>query len=375
MTSRPAGVHHIAKDAPSVETVATRNMSRRAARVHGAGADNEYDLQHMANMIACLTAVRLDKQGDLAPRQRIGATRALDWLVHFARGNMPGEVLASMTMDESVAARVALVQVYSVALRAVSEAGGAAIAAGGHNRPTGSQRKHANVPSASSAAGWVETLQYSSDLIHCMLHSTAMVDTPPAPDARPNGGPHDGVQTAFLLTYRRACFKVVAAMLRSDALSALSRLLAAEQHRGTAAVLGMGATVDILWPVVDLADIGRRYPGKLLSLGDCQDGGQQQQPQPQLLGPAVLRALAASGVVEHVCRFAVTRLARPARGTERAAGEFHKHASVICGLAEEVSLLACEALIARRGDAADAWAVLLSPCLQVGRCRAWRNRL
>ncbi len=351
-------------------------MNRRATRVRGANADSDYDLRHTADMLACLTkAVNPDKHGDLAPRQRIAATRALEWLVHYVKGNMRGEVITSMIMDECIAARVALVQVYGMALRAVSEAGGAANAAGGLKHPTGSPSKPSSIPNASSAAGWVETLQYSSFLIHSMLHNKELVDPPPASDPLPNAAPHDGDQADVTHSYRRACFKVLAALLRSDVLESLSRLLAAELHRGAAAVLDVRATMVALWPLGDLACTGRLWPGEILSLGECKGGGQQQPPQPRLLGPAVLRALAASGVVEHVCRFAVTRLAGPARGAGRAAGESHKHGSLLCGLVEEVAFLACEALTEDRGDAADAWAVLLSPCFQVGRCRAWRNRL
>ncbi len=231
--------------------------------------------------------------------------------------------------------------------------------------------KHANVPGASSAAGWVEALQYSSKLIHLILYFKQAVDPPPAPDAPPNAAPHDDGEAAAACQYRRVCFKLLAALLRADAVASLSRLLAAEQHRGTAAVLDTGAAVDVLWPLADLVCIARSSPTELLPTGS----GQEQQQQPQLVGPAVLRALAASGVVEHVCRFAVTRLVgqQAAKGTGRAAGHYHEHCAFVRGLMDEVSLLACDALTEGRGDAADAWAVLLSPCFQVGRYRAWQD--
>ncbi len=344
------------------------NISRRAARINGANADSEYDLHHMASMIACLTkAVALDKQGVLAPRQRIAATRALEWLVQFAKRSMAGEVVTSLAMDESIAVRVALVQVYSLAMLAVSEAGGAASAAASHNHPAGSQRAHVSLHtgSARTGAGWVETLQYSSELIHSVLNSKQLADPPPSPDPLPNGGPNGNGQAAVNRNFRCACFKLAAALLRSDAIASLSRLLAAEEHRGTFfAVLGTGATVDILRPLLDLVRISRRAPTEVLSFGDRQQ---------ELLCPAVLRALAVSGVVEHVCRFAVTRLVDPGRGTGRAAYQYHEHASCVRGLVEEVSLLACKALAQGWGDPADTWTVLMSPCFQVGWRRAWQG--
>ncbi len=96
-------------------------MSRRASRVHahGSSADSEYDLHHVANTVAVLIkSVTLDKQGDLALRQRIAATRALERLVHYVNANKRGLVATSMALERSGAAPAALVQVYScIALR------------------------------------------------------------------------------------------------------------------------------------------------------------------------------------------------------------------------------------------------------------------
>ncbi len=85
----------------------------------------------------------------------------------------------------------------------------------------------------------------------------------------------------------------------------------------------------------------------------------------------MLRALAASGVVEHVCRFAVTRLAGQRAGGGMAglsAEKKSKHGRFIMELMSDAIQLAYQTIrdngVGRA--AADAKALLSSPCLQVG---------
>ncbi len=309
------------------------------------------------------------QQGSITPRQRLAASRALAYLLAAAQDNRQ-IVVAAMTLEEAAAARAVLVHVHSMAVRNIAEAGGAAHAAASRTQPD-CESGSTEYPKATSAAAWVEVLQQSSELLHIVLHSREKLD--PSPDSNPPLNPES--TAAPLLRIRHISGELLAALLRLDALSALSRLLAAEVHRGTAAVLDTDIVMSALQPLCRVVGIAYNCQLDPVRLGPAQRG--QKQPQPQLLGAAVLRALAGSGVVEHVCRFALTRLAGQQAGGATGglpAEERSKHWASVVGLVQHASELAREALARGRGDAADAWAVMLSPCLQVGAGKARQAR-
>ncbi len=152
-----------------------------------------------------------------------------------------------------------------------------------------------------SAEAWSEALQCSSVVVGMLLaeHLEA-----PALDHEPDSNDSSGLlqwAASMAAHIRGKGYSLASALLRSDTLSVLSRLLATEQRRGTAAVLDTDTVVQTLQPLARLIRLAVACPEEPIWLG--QEVGKAQ------LRLTVLRALAASGVVEHVCRFAVTRMA------------------------------------------------------------------
>ncbi len=300
-----------------------------------------------------------EERSSLTPRERIMASRALKSLAALAGDNVGAPAVAAFTYVE-LPAWLALLQVNSIATRTVAEAGGAARAAANsrHAERSASSASSSEVPKASSGDAWAEAVQYSSGLLGTLLGK--QLENPP-PD--PNQHPSDSLEqlTASMEAHiRRRGYRLASALLRSGALSALSRLLAAEQHRGTAAVLDVDTVITTLWPLVRLLRLASLWPKETLWLG--QEVGKAQ------LGPAVLRALAASSVVEHVCKFAVMRLAgRQAGGGTAGLGtkQLNQHSAFVMTLLQWMTSYATQALKEGGEVAADARAVLSCPCYQV----------
>ncbi len=350
------------------------------------------------------------RKGTLAPRNRSAATRALESLAITAESEL-GDVAFSASFSVYTEALTALAQTHAIAVRTVAEAGGAARAAAARNATIQPPSSHHNSaadakePKASSAAAWVEPLQHISTILETFLSSSELYsDT------------YEGKAAALVdSNTRNEAFKLLAALLHSDALPALSRLLAAEEHRGTAAVLDTDALYHALHPLFTMLDLARAWPQQPLPpyipqghqqqhrqrdqqqnqpqyqqqhQAQQQDPQQQQQQhekqqedhhqqqqqqqqhqQHQRLGPAVLRALADSGVVEHVCRFAVRHLPaglalRAGQQEEKGVRErraqwqrLHAFIGAVCCLAQVGT---------GGGSAADAEAVLAAPSLRVG---------
>ncbi len=312
---------------------------------------------HIADL---LKAVRPhEERSSLTPRERITATRALSSLAALAEAQVGAPTLAAFLYGD-LSAWSALLQVDSVAVRMVAEAGNAARAAANSRHPERSaiSASSSEVPKASSAEAWAEAMQYSSGLLGTLL-AMELEDPPPDPSQHPSDS-NERRDACIAARILQRGYSLASALLRSGALPALSRLLAAEAHRGIAAVLDTDTVMQTLQPLTRLIRLAVARPRETLWLG--QGVGKAQ------LGPAVLRALAASGVVEHVCRFAVTRLAgQQAGGGTAGLGtrKLNKHLDCVMKLLHGVTCYAIKALQGRGEVAAEARAVLSSPCYQV----------
>ncbi len=302
---------------------------------------------HIADL---LKAVRPhEERSSLTPRERILASRALSSLGDLARDQIGAPTVAAFA-HANLSAWSALLKVNSIAIRTVAEAGGAASAAANSRHPerSTSSSSSSEVPKASSAAAWTEAVQNSSGLLGTLLAKSHEDD------------PNQHHAASMEAHIRRRGYRLASALLRSDALPALSRLLAAEQHRGTAPVLDVDGIVFAVWLLVQLLRLSSLRPTEPIWLG--QGLGKAQ------LGPTVLRALAASGVVEHVCKFAVTRLAgQQAGGGTAGLGtrKLNKYLDIVMQLLRWMTRCAAEALEETGEVAADARAVLSAPCYQV----------
>ncbi len=318
------------------------------------------------------------QQGSLTARNRLAATSALESLVSVVTTYADSDMGASavvVVLRTQPGALSALAQVHAMALRAVSEAGGAARAAAVASSRSASGCSEAvcnmNTPKASSAGAWVEALRFSSELLALLFETLEKLTNYNETSTAPPGGSGEPADSGSGKAWRNGC-NLASALLRSDALPALSRLLAAEEHRGTAAVLDTDTVVHSLRPLGRLLGFAIMCPWNSRLV---QGPGTAVQPQPQLLGPALLRALAASGVVEHVCRFAVTRLAGQQAGGGMGTGgteglsaeERSRHLWDVQGLLCAVASLANAADQQDVDGSADANAVRLSPYSQVSR--------
>ncbi len=312
---------------------------------------------HLSNLVKIVRPH--EERSGLTPRERTAATEALESLAALA-GNSIGAPTVAAFMYVEVPAWLALLQVNSIAVRVVAEAGGAARAAAISRHPerNASSASGSEVPRASSAEAWAKAVHYSSGLLGTLL-AKQLDNELPDPNPRPSGSLQH-LTASMEAHIRRRGYGLASALLRSDALSVLSRLLAAEAHRGNGAVLDTDTVITTLWPLMRLLRLANVRPEETLWLG--QEVGKAQ------LGPAVLRALAASGVVEHVCRFAVTRLAGQQAGGGTAglgARKLNQHLAFVMTQLQWMTSYAAEALKETGEAAAHARAVLSSPCYQV----------
>ncbi len=324
--------------------------------------------KHVAQLVEA--AAPEMQQGSLSARNRLAATGALESLVNLAITDAHSEAGAyavALIMGVLPNALSALVQMHAIALRAVSEAGGAARAAAAASSRSASGRLeteyNTDTPKASSAGAWVEALRFSSNLLallfasfklqSCRFNAKEKSITPYGDSGETGDEPGSN-----------GCI-LASALLRCDALSALSRLLAAEEHRGNAAVLDTDTIARSFWPLSRLLEFSCMCPWNSTRLQGPGAAAQQQQ-----LAPAVLRALAASGVAEHVCRFAVTRLAGQQAGGGRgalSAEETSRHWREVLGLQRSVAFLAHTAARQGKVSTLDASAVRLAPFSQVSK--------
>ncbi len=142
-------------------------------------------------------------------------------------------------------ALAAVVRVWALATRALAEDGGAARAAAVNRslqQPSSLSSDAASAPSrASFAAGWVAALRWSSQLLEVYLGSNgvpaALSVVLSLDKAWDLAGIRNDSHSWDVLLQRAA---LIRAMLRCGAQPALSRLLAAEEHRGSGALLDTG---------------------------------------------------------------------------------------------------------------------------------------
>ncbi len=339
--------------------------------------------------------------GSLSPYNRHAATCALQSLRTLALSN-PEAPAVDELLGSQPEALAALVQVYGIALREVAELGGAAGAAAVapkpsetdfySGRPPRRDRGAAKRTGASNSAAWAELLQCSAEVLGAFLGRNGLSSD--ARDSHPtiqNVEPPKGADTYLSQA-------ALSALYCGDALPAVSRLLAAEVHRGRSAVLDTRAVEHVLWPLRRLVGSARCAALKAQSpqVGGGKGSQQQQQQQQEQDKPervtAVLIDLADSDLVEHVCRYAVQRTglgseaaaagaaataaaAEAARTGQQAAQGQQEAAELQQGvmpftleLVGEVCGLACAAL--KKGGpstgAAEARAILSSAGLQVG---------
>lgn len=348
----------------------------------------------------CLAVRSEEQRGTLNTRERFNATQALGSLTSLATKEL-GAILVTDSLYKYPTARAALVQVHSISARIVAEAGGAAPAAASSRHSQTDQQIPAPsaVPKEGSAAAWAEALQCSSKLLSCMLKD---IDNC-APETVEDDEHDADTLGAMQVRARRAIVDAAAALLCTDYMEALSRVLAAEEHRGPNAVLDTDAAMDAVGVLSGLVYAERRwlhwgrarrpsfpssshaYKGgsERISPACCaapqaqgpqpgdsqgpQPGGSQGQMheagQQQGVSWVVMEALARSRVVEHVCRFTVQRLAGAGRRTglpsEAAAGHLRRVLSLLVSIRSVTT--ACRAW----GSAADVGAVLLAPNTQV----------
>ncbi len=343
-------------------------------------------------------AVRPEEQrGTLKTRERFNATQALGSLASLASKELPAiQVTDSLYGDPT--ARAALSQVHSISIRIVAEAGSAALAAasGRHSQTDQQTLASLAVPKEGSAAAWAEALQCSSKLLSCMLKEIANC----VPETVEDDDYDAGSLGALQVRDRRAIVDAAAALLCTDSMEALSRLLAAEEHRGPNAVLDTDAAMDAVGVLSDLAYAAslwlhwdRALPtlysnSRAYNVGNergspaCCAAPQAQGPQPgesqghrpepekqKDVSWVVMEALARSRAVEHVCRFTVQRLTGADRRTGLPSKAAAGHLRGVLSLLDSVHSISLSSRV--WGSAADAEAVLLSRNIQV---RAPRSR-
>ncbi len=211
--------------------------------------------------------------GSLTARIRLDATWALCALVRSSATEAGAEAFHTCLGARPVAL-TALVEIHNMAIRTVAEAGGAARSAASRDQPSPLPRSPAaaddTTPNASDAGAWADTLYHSSTLIESCLSSTAVQQPPDNPLRTALGGvqPSGGIGTEAACSHvQSGAFKLLAVLLRSGALPALSRLLAAEVHRGTAAVLDTDTVMSALQPLSRIMDLACKYPSEPLQIG------------------------------------------------------------------------------------------------------------
>ncbi len=226
-------------------------------------------------------------------------------------------------------------QVYSIAIRTVAEAGGAALSASNSKQYGPDMSSSSTAVTQAKAAAWMEPLCYSALLLRLLLNGEAVKDGP---------DPQQLIDPLYKHKMHIRCcvLDLAAALLRCDVLRATSRLLAAEQHRGPNALLDMdtlASTVEVLGQLVNVAsywphdalipaspgpsyatDSGaacstqpQQQAPRDLRTGDSQGQGAgpglEQGPQQLHMSLLTLRLLPESGVLEQLCTLAVRRLA------------------------------------------------------------------
>ncbi len=282
--------------------------------------------QLLAALLDLTMAASEEPQEDLRNRRRVSV--ALEDLVRIAGEHNHGEVIIPLCVH--FRALLGVVRTWTFCIRTAAEAGGAARAAsaskgqqqtevcsagassssaecrpgasGAHSTPS------VSTPSVSNAAGWTDALRHSSQVLGIFLGSKALNVLPDDPSFVHNvTQPYN---PRAHMEQRRV--QVLSILLRCGALPALSQLLAAEEHRGSGALLDTGTLLHAVQPVAFLANNAACLPPGApyiqFGAGLPPEQPQQQQQAAQQLRPAVLYALADSGVVEHVCRAAARRL-------------------------------------------------------------------
>ncbi len=279
---------------------------------------------------ACAQLVRAVPPATSAPLRRAAAGSALSTL-HEMLKRAEFCLFASFTDDAELReVALAVINAYSISLREVAAfgftepheskesqdgqegsrsgngavedplaGGGAAAAGGGGQSRTGSSGDSSggagsscgtSGSAASRAKGaspedWVPLLVDSSGVIGCCIQDGVVTTK--------DGVNLPTIQDDKLRKQLSSCaVSLASALLHSDALPALSRLLSAEAQRGPArALLSPGQLATCLQPLTQL-------------LMATAAGWKSVDPF-QRLGPAVLHAVAESGVVEAACRAAV----------------------------------------------------------------------
>ncbi len=285
---------------------------------HTATPDTTIAMEQLSCQILVHAVAPEAQLGSLSPSNRHAATCALQSLRTLALTNPKATALDEL-FGSQPEALAALVQVYGIALREVAEFGGAAEAAAVapepseddfySGRPPRRDRGAAKRTGASNSAAWAELLQCSAEVLRAFLARNALFLQFPnsSPHIIQNKEPRTGTGT-------RLFGKALSALFHGDTLPAVSRLLAAEVHRGRSAVLDTGAVEHVLWPLRRLVGSAHRVALKAQTPEVCGNQGQQnQQNQLQRVRPefctAVLGNLWGTDLVEHVCRYAVQRTA------------------------------------------------------------------
>ncbi len=364
-----------------------------------------------ASIRRLIHAVRPEEQrGTLNTRERFNATQALTSLASLARKKL-NACLVVDSLYESQAARAALAQVHSISIRIVAEAWGAALAAtdSRHLQTVQPTSASSAAPKEGSAAAWTEALQCSSKLLSCLSNRLVNCIDPVTVDLLTGEVSECDADSIGALQGRdqRPILDAAAALLCTDYLEALSRLLAAEEHRGPNAVLDTDAVMDAIGVLPGLVYAASQSPpglalpsfysnsrayngGNGRSSQACCAAPQAQGPQPELTGEpqghrpepekqkgvswVVLEALARSSAVEHVCRFTVQRLAGADRRTGLPSKAAAGHLRGVLSLLDSVGHLSM-APSEGGASAADAVAVLLSSNIQVRSRYVKRNSI
>ncbi len=298
-------------------------------------------------LVRAVASAGLTRNGCVSARDRAAAARALEKIHTLTTDEDISIFDMLVTPVELHEAASALLEVYSVSLREVGSLGAVEACDGkrfemanssgfGAEAPKGSAAKPDCRHSAAAAAAergasaeeWVPLLVDSSALVANCLHvgfdcisdsndtQELYSDSPPQRLAMDGGSPPD----QHNIKHMHSCaVSMVSALLHSDALLALSRLLSAEAQRGPAgALLKPRQLATCLEPLKPLAFAITEAPTSVLpakpqSPSTTLTSGRpsSQISRPQRLGAAVLSALAESGVLEAACKL-VVRTARDA---------------------------------------------------------------
>ncbi len=297
-----------------------------------------------SQLVRAVASAGLARNGCVSPRDRAAAARALEQLHTLATDEKYSMFYILLIPAELRNATSALLEVYSVSLREVGSWGpvegcdakrfvAANSSGAGAEAAEGSAAKRERMHSAAAASAqrggggasaeeWVPLLVDSSALVANCLHvgfscisdssdlqEPSRGDFPPQRPATADGSPAD----PHIQQMHSCAVSMVSALLHSDALPALSRLLSAEAQRGPArALLTPRQLATCLLPIKPLAFAITQAPTAVLPAKPHSPSATATSRRPsyqishsQRLGAAVLCAVAESGVVEAACRAAV----------------------------------------------------------------------